>query len=173
MRGGGFGPTVARFAMAKGKKTNPDAVVIENRRARHDYRIGETLECGIRLLGTEVKSIRSGRASLAEGWIRADADPPRLRLHGVHIAEYPPAGPRQHELIRTRELLAHKKEIRDLARAQDGEGSALVPLKIYFKDGRAKLLVGIAEGRKKADKRQDIAKREAKRDIERELRRRR
>ena len=173
LRGGPPGSTVTVCAMAKGKKTNPDAVVIENRRARHDYRIGETLECGIRLLGTEVKSIRSGRASLAEGWIRADADPPRLRLHGVHIAEYPPAGPRQHELIRTRELLAHKKEIRDLARAQDGEGSALVPLKIYFKDGRAKLLVGIAEGRKKADKRQDIAKREAKRDIERELRRRR
>lgn len=155
------------------RKENPDAVVIENRRARHDYRIGETLECGIRLLGTEVKSLRAGRASIAEGWIRAESEPPSLRLHGVHIAEYPPAGPRQHEPLRTRPLLAHKKEIREFARAQDSQGATLVPLRIYFKDGRAKLLVGLAEGRKKADKRQDIAKKEAKRDIERELRRRR
>ena len=161
--------------MAKGRrKDDPDAVVIENRRARHDYRIGDTLECGIRLLGTEVKSIRAGRASIAEGWVRAESDPLGLRLHGVHVAEYPPAGPhRQHEAVRTRVLLAHKKEIRELAKAQDGEHATLVPLKIYFKDGRAKLLIGVAEGRKKADKRQDIAKKEAKRDIERELRRRR
>ena len=161
--------------MAKGRrKDDPDAVVIENRKARHDYLIGDTLECGIKLLGTEVKSIRSGRASLAEGWIRADTDPPALRLHGVHVAEYPPAGPhRQHEPTRTRPLLAHRKEIRELAKAQDGEGATLVPLKIYFKDGRAKLLIGVAEGRKKGDKRQDIAKKEAKRDIERALRRRR
>ncbi|MEC8320791.1 MAG: SsrA-binding protein, partial [Planctomycetota bacterium] len=103
-----------------------------------------------------------------------ESDPLGLRLHGVHVAEYPPAGPhRQHEAVRTRVLLAHKKEIRELAKAQDGEHATLVPLKIYFKDGRAKLLVGVAEGRKKADKRQDIAKKEAKRDIERELRRRR
>lgn len=156
------------------KKSNPDEVVIENRRARHDFRIGETIECGIRLLGTEVKSIRAGRASLAEGWVRAEADPPSLKLNGVHVAEYPPAGPhRQHEPVRSRGLLAHKKEIRELAKAQDGQGATLVPLKIYFKDGRAKLLVGVAEGRRKADKRQEIAKKEAKRDIERELRRRR
>lgn len=161
--------------MARGrKKSNPDEVVIENRRARHDFSIGDTLECGIRLLGTEVKSVRAGRASLAEGWVRAEADPPTLRLNGVHIAEYPPAGPhRQHEPVRSRALLAHKKEIRDLAKSQDGTGATLVPLKIYFKDGRAKLLVGVAEGRKKVDRRQDIAKKEAKRDIERELRRRR
>lgn len=161
--------------MAKGrKKTDPDAVVIENRRARHDYLIGDTLECGIRLLGTEVKSIRDGRASLAEGWVRADLDPLRLGLHGVHVAEYSPAGPhRQHEPLRVRPLLAHRKEIRELAKAQDAEGSTLVPLKIYFKEGRAKLLIGVAEGRKKADKRQDIAAKEAQRDIERALRRRR
>ena len=160
--------------MAKGRrKEHPDAVVIENRRARHDYLIGETFECGLKLLGTEVKSIRAGRASLAEGWVRADIEPARLRLHGVHVAEYPPAGPRQHEPVRTRTLLAHKKEIKELAKAQDGASSTLVPLKIYFKDGRAKLLIGVAEGRKKGDKRQDIAKKEAKRDIERELRRRR
>ena len=98
-----------------------------------------------------------------------------LRLaEDLDIAEYPPAGShRQHEPTRTRPLLAHRKEIRELAKAQDGDGGTLVPLKIYFKDGRAKLLIGVAEGRKKGDKRQDIAKKEAKRDIERELRRRR
>ncbi len=160
--------------MAKARrKDDPDAVVIENRRARHDYLIGDTLECGIKLLGTEVKSIRAGRVSLAEGWIRAETDPPKLRLHGVHVAEYPPAGPRQHESLRTRALLAHRRQIRELAKAQDGHSATLVPLKIYFKDGRAKLLIGVAEGRKKGDKRQDIAKKEAQRDIDRALRRRR
>ena len=129
--------------MAKGHKktSNPDAVVIENRRARHDYLIGETLECGLRLLGTEVKSIRTGKASLAEGWVRAVADPPSLVLQGVHIPEYPPAGPhRQHDPVRARTLLAHKREILKFARAQDGNNSTLVPLKIYFVDGRAKLV---------------------------------
>jgi SsrA-binding protein len=161
--------------MAKGHKktSNPDAVVIENRRARHDYLIGETLECGLRLLGTEVKSIRTGKASLAEGWVRAVADPPSLVLQGVHIPEYPPAGPhRQHDPVRARTLLAHKREILKFARAQDGNNSTLVPLKIYFVDGRAKILIGVGEGRKKADKRQDIAKREAQRDMDRAMRNR-
>ncbi|MDG2021508.1 MAG: SsrA-binding protein SmpB [Phycisphaerales bacterium] len=161
--------------MASGRKktSNPDAMVIENRRARHDYVIGETLECGLRLLGTEVKSIRAGQASLAEGWIRATTDPPSLVLQGVHVGEYPPAGPhRQHQPVRPRVLLAHKREILKLARSQDGENSTLVPLKIYFVDGRAKVLIGVAQGRKKSDKRQDIAKREAQRDMDRAMRRR-
>ncbi len=161
--------------MANGRKktSNPDAMVIENRRARHDYLIGETLECGLRLLGTEVKSIRAGQASLAEGWIRATTDPPSLVLQGVHVGEYPPAGPhRQHQPVRPRVLLAHKREILKLARAQDGENSTLVPLKIYFVDGRAKVLIGVAQGRKKSDKRQDIAKREAQRDMDRAMHRR-
>ncbi|MAH65457.1 MAG: SsrA-binding protein [Phycisphaerae bacterium] len=161
--------------MAKGnqKKSISDTPTIENRRARHDFRIGDTLECGLVLRGTEVKSIRAGRASLAEGWVRAVADPPTLTLMGVHVAEYPPAGPhRQHEPVRPRRLLAHKKEILKLANVQDADNATLVPLRIVFVGGRAKLVVGVAEGRKKVDKRQDIAKREAQRDMDRALRRR-
>lgn len=148
--------------------------VIENRRARHDYRISDTLECGMELRGTEVKSIRDGKASLAEGWIKADVDPLNLVLHGVHVAEYPPAGPhRQHEPTRPRRLLAHRREIHKLFQSVSSKGTTLVPLKIYFKDGRAKILLGVAEGKSKTDKRQDLAKKEARRDMDRAMQRKR
>ncbi|MEC9157419.1 MAG: SsrA-binding protein SmpB [Planctomycetota bacterium] len=148
--------------------------VIENRKARHDYSIGETLECGIQLRGTEIKSMRDAQVSLAEGWIRAEEDPPSLTLHGVHIAEYPPAGMhRQHDPIRTRRLLAHKREIVKFTRLVGSKGATLVPLKIYFVRGRAKLLVGVGVGKRKGDKRADIAKRDAQRAIDQALSRRR
>ena len=147
---------------------------IENRRARHDYAIEDTLECGIELLGTEVKSIRDGKMSLAEGFVMAKADPPMLELHGVHIDEYPPAGrDRQHEPRRVRRLLAHRREIVRLATEVKAKGVSLVPLKVYFAKGRAKLLVGVGKGRKKGDKREAIAEREMRRDIDREMGRRR
>lgn len=147
---------------------------IENRRARHDYAIEDTLECGIELLGTEVKSIRDGKMSLAEGFVMARAEPPSLELHGVHIDEYPPAGrDRQHEPRRVRKLLAHRREIVRLATEVKAKGVALVPLKVYFTKGRAKLLLGVGKGRKKGDKREAIADREMRRDIEREMGRRR
>ena len=147
---------------------------IENRRARHDYAIEDTLECGIELLGTEVKSIRDGKMSLAEGFVMARAEPPSLELHGVHIDEYPPAGrDRQHEPRRVRKLLAHRREIVRLATEVKAKGVALVPLKVYFTKGRAKLLLGVGKGRKKGDKRQAIAEREMRRDIDREMGRRR
>lgn len=147
---------------------------IENRRARHDYAIEDTLECGIELLGTEVKSIRDGKMSLAEGFIMARAEPPSLELHGVHIDEYPPAGrDRQHEPRRVRKLLAHRREIVRLATEVKAKGVALVPLKVYFTKGRAKVLLGVGKGRKKGDKRQAIADREMRRDIDREMGRRR
>ena len=161
---------------AANKKDGAEALepVIENRRARHDYAIEETLECGIELLGTEVKSVRHGQASLAEGWVLAHDEPARLSLQNVHIAEYPPAGVhRQHEPIRPRRLLAHKREIRRLAVEARSRGAALIPLKMYFLRGKVKVLVGLAFGRKKVDKRQAIAAKEAKRDIERETSRRR
>ncbi len=163
--------------MAAAKKQDSSAArepVIENRRARHDYAVEETLECGIELRGTEVKSIRAGQASLAEGWVLAEDAPPRLALQNVHISEYAPAGAhRQHDPVRPRRLLAHKREIRRLAVEVRARGVALVPLKMYFVRGRVKLLVGVALGRKKGDKRQAIAEREARRDIERETSRRR
>ena len=139
---------------------------IENRRARHDYFITDTLECGIRLTGSEVKSVRDGKVSLAEGYVRAIEEPVELTLHSVHIAEYPPAGKAmQHEPNRPRTLLAHKREIKKLARATQQKGLTLVPLKMYFSKGRAKLLIGLAQGKKQHDQRRSIAEREAKRDV--------
>ena len=143
---------------------------IENRRARRDYFIEETLECGLKLAGTEVKSVRNGQVSLAEGYVRATEAPVALTLHSVHIAEYPPAGEhRQHDPIRARVLLAHKREIRKLAAHTRDRGTTLIPLKLYFTNGVAKLLVGVARGKRKADKRQDMATREAKREIHRAM----
>lgn len=192
--------------MSKGKgksEASPEsnAPTIENRKARFDYHISDTLETGMMLTGSEVKSIRDGKASLAEGYVRVElgliggkpkqagrgpkADTgtrpshrvrlvdPGLYLHGVNIAEYPPAGPAgsvgQHKPTRVRKLLAHKREIAKLARQVEAKGMTIVPLKIYFKNGRAKLLVGLAEGKTRGDKRQTIAKRDSDRDIRRAM----
>lgn len=164
--------------MSKGSKSNAKAgtnePMVENRKARHEYHILDTLECGMKLVGTEVKSVRAGQISLSEGFVRASESPPRLTLHGVHIAEYSPAGESfQHEPARTRTLLAQKREILKLADKTREAGVTLIPLKVYFVRGMAKMLIGLAKGKGKADKRQDIAKREAKRDIDRALSRRR
>ena len=156
--------------MAKKPKQAVNEPTIENRRARYDYVIHETLECGIKLTGTEVKSVRAGQVSLAEGYVRASENPLSLKLHSVHIAEYPPAGEhRQHAPTRTRTLLAQKREIRKLVDKTREKGTTLVPLKIYFLRGRAKLLVGLGTGKGHVDKRQDIAKRDAKREIDRAM----
>lgn len=157
---------------AKNRPNRPSNPVMLNRRGRRDYHIVDTLECGVRLVGSEVKSLRAGQASLAEGWVRASERPIGLTLHGVHIAEYPNASPtHQHEPIRIRALLAHRREIRKLADFARAAGNTLVPLKLYFSDGRAKILIGLARGKRKADKREDITKREAARDIDRAMRR--
>jgi SsrA-binding protein len=162
---------------ARNASSSAHEPTIENRRARHDYFIEETLECGMKLTGTEVKSVRLGRISLAEGFVRATLEPPQLILHGVHIAEYPPAGPvgspLQHQPTRDRVLLAQKREIRKFAERSSERGFTLVPLKVYFVRGRAKLLIGVGRGKQHGDKRQDIAKREAKRDMDRAMSRRR
>ncbi len=161
-------------AVAKKKNDKPDDRLIENRRARYDYEIGETVECGIKLYGPEVKSVRAGLVSLAEGYVRAEVSPTRLTLHGVNIAGYGPAGPvggqnRQADPIRTRPLLAHKNEINKLWKAQQIKGNTLVPLKVYFKNGYAKCLIGVGTGRKTGDKRAAIREREMKRDIDRAM----
>jgi SsrA-binding protein len=154
------------------KKQAAGEPVIENRRARHDYFIEDTIECGIKLTGTEVKSVRSGAVSLAEGFAQARTSPPPLELilYNVHVAEYPPAGEaHQHAPTRPRVLLAQKREIRKLADRTRQRGLTLIPLKVYFVRGRAKVLLGVARGKQKSDKRQDIATREARRDMERAL----
>ena len=158
----------------RSRDKRPNEPLIENRRARRSYVIGETLECGLELRGTEIKSVRDAQVSIAEGWVRAEEQPLSLTLHGVHIAEYPPAGPnRQHVPDRPRRLLAHKKEIEKLAQQVRSRGATIVPLKIYFVRGRAKLLIGVGLGKRKADKRDDLAKRDAKRDMDRAMSRRR
>ncbi|MSR18411.1 MAG: SsrA-binding protein SmpB [Phycisphaerales bacterium] len=157
-----------------GKEKGAREPTIENRRARHDYSIGDTIECGLELLGTEIKSIRDGHVSLGEGWVLAQEVPPTAELHGVHIEVYAPAGAaRQHEPTRVRRLLVHRREIVRLATEVKAKGVTLVPLKIYFVRGRAKLLVGIATGRRKEDKRQAIKERETKREIDRAMNKRR
>jgi SsrA-binding protein len=158
-------------AKKKSKQDNSEPV-IQNRRARYDYLITDTLECGVRLLGTEVKSLRTGQASLAEGYVRAELDPPRLMLHSVHIAEYPNASStHQHDPIRTRELLAHKREIRKLAKATATKGVTLIPLEIHWLHGRAKVLIGIGTGKRAYDKRQSLKAKAHQRDIEQHTKR--
>lgn len=155
------------------KKSSSEPKAIENRKARHDYLIGDTLEVGIALRGTEVKAIRDGKVSLAEGYVRVQADPPGLFLHGINISEYAPAGPMQHKPTRERQLLAHKREILKLIKETSIKGVTVVPLKMYFKDGWCKVLIGIGKGKTKGDKRQAIAERESKRDIDRAMSQRR
>ena len=155
--------------MASKKSKRSSEVKIENRKARYQYHIQETLECGIKLIGTEVRSVRNGQVSLAEGYVRATEEPPTLTLHGVHIAEYAPAGPRQHNPSRVRSLLAHRREIRKLAQQTREKGLTLVPLKMYFLNGRAKLLIGLGRGKGRADKRHDLADKQARRDIDRAM----
>ncbi len=158
--------------MAK-KQPNPDERTIENRRARFDYHISDTLEVGIMLRGSEVKSVRAGKVSLAEGYVRVQDEPSGLYLHSVTIDEYgPAAGATQHSLGRVRKLLAHKREIAKLARQVDQKGMTIVPLKLYFKSGYAKLLIGLGLGKSSHDKRRSIAERESKRDIGRAMSRR-
>ena len=164
-----MGFEMARNRHDKGVANEP---VIQNRKARHSYAISETLECGIKLTGTETKSVRAGQVSLGEGYVRAEDAPVSLVLHGVHIAEYPPAGPaRQHQPDRARVLLAHKREIRKLAVAARAKGFAIVPLKMYFVNGRAKVLIGLGQGKKQRDRRQDIRERDARRHMDRALKR--
>jgi len=157
------------MAKSKGKHKPQDERIIENRKARHDYFILETLETGIMLVGSEVKSVRDGKVSLGEGYVRVEFKTLELFLHGVNIGEYAPAGARQHAAVRARKLLAHKREISKLAKATAVKGMTLVPLKLYFKNGFAKVLIGVAQGRAAHDKRDRIAERDAQRSIDRAM----
>ena len=148
-----------------------EKTIAENRRARHDYQLLERVEAGLVLTGTEVKSLRAGRASLTDGFgLITDSE---AWLHGVHIPEYTQGTWTNHEPRRIRKLLLHRKEIERLARSTQERGLTLVPLSLYFKDGKAKIELGLARGKRSYDKRQDLAKRDAAREVDRELRRRR
>lgn len=158
--------------MAKHDDTEGE-LIAENRKARHDYHIGETLEVGIILRGSEVKSVRDHKVSLTEGWVLARGHPLELSLMAVNIGEFGPAGALGHKPVRPRGLLAKKSEIRRLAKAMEVKGATIVPLKMYFKNGYAKVLIGVAKGKAEHDKRDTIAKRDAKRDMDRAMSRRR
>jgi SsrA-binding protein len=146
-------------------------IIARNKRARHDYAIEEVVEAGLVLTGTEVKSLRAGRASLTDGFgLITDSE---IWLHGVHIPQYTQGTWTNHEPRRIRKLLLHRKEIDRLARSTQERGLTLVPLSLYFKDGKAKIELGLARGKRSYDKRQDLAKRDAAREVDRELRRRR
>jgi SsrA-binding protein len=144
----------------KGRK-----VVSSNRRARHDYAILDTYEAGMALTGTEVKSLRAGRASLVDAFAQEKGG--ELYLYGMHIPEYTQGTWTNHEPRRTRKLLLNRLEIdRLLGKLKEG-GVTLVPLSVYFNDGWAKVELGLARGKKSYDKRQDLAKRDADREIQR------
>lgn len=154
------------MAAEQGKK-----IIASNRRARHDYTIEDTVEAGLVLTGTEVKSLRAGRATLTEGFGQITNN--EAWLHGVHIPEYTQGTWTNHEPRRTRKLLLHRREIDKLASSIHERGLTLVPLSLYFTDGKVKVELALARGKRAYDKRQDLAKRDAAREIERELRRRR
>jgi len=160
--------------MAKRKKQKQNLEPrIENRRARRDYHITETLECGVVLQGTEVKSIRYGRATLGDGYVSVNAVTMELWMHNVDIAMYPNAGSNQHMPKAMRKLLAHKRQIEKLYGQTTSKGTTLVPTALYFKDGRVKIEIGVAEGKRSYDKRDDIKKRDADRDMRRAMTRKR
>lgn len=144
----------------KGRK-----VVASNRKAHHDYSILDTYEAGMALTGTEVKSLRAGRASLVDAF--AQERNGELYLHGMHIPEYVQGTWTNHEPRRTRKLLLNRIEIDRLIGKTRESGLTIVPLQVYFSDGWAKVEIGVAKGKKSYDKRQDLAKRDAQREIAR------
>jgi SsrA-binding protein len=158
--------------MAAAKKQQGDGrkVVAENPKARFDYAILETLEAGLVLTGTEVKSLRQGKAAIREAYVRVDDG--EAFIIGMNIATYEQGNVFNHEPMRTRKLLLHRKEIDDLHVHVTRKGHTIVPLSLYFRDGRAKLSIGVAKGKDKGDKREVIAKRDVQRQIDRELKQR-
>jgi SsrA-binding protein len=144
----------------KGRK-----VVASNRRARHDYAILDTYEAGLMLTGTEVKSLRAGRASLVDAYAQVKAG--EVFLHGMHIPEYAQGTWTNHDPRRVRKLLLHRLEIERLTGKVKEGGLTLVPLSVYFADGWAKVELGLARGKRSYDKRQDLARRDAEREISR------
>ncbi|MFE4522469.1 SsrA-binding protein SmpB [Cytobacillus firmus] len=145
-------------------------MVAQNKKAYHDYAIEETYEAGIVLQGTEIKSIRAGKVNLKDSYARIQNN--EIYLFGMHISPYEQGNRYNHDPLRTRKLLLHRKEISKLIGESKEVGYSIVPLKMYLKNGYAKVLIGLARGKKKYDKREDLKKKEAKREVERAFRER-
>jgi SsrA-binding protein len=139
-------------------------LIAQNKKARHDYHIEDTYEAGLVLQGTEVKSLRQGRASLVDGFV--DIDGHEAWLHGVHIPEYSQGTWTNHSARRKRKLLLNREEIDKIEKRVNEKGLTVIPLSLYFKDGRAKVEIALAKGKKSWDKRHTIAERTAKRETE-------
>ena len=161
-------PRISPWAKKPDQSADAIQIIAENRKARHDFVIEETLECGIVLTGSEIKSVRDKQISIGEGWVRLTEKPPTLMLQQVHIGEYKPAGALGHKPVRGRLLLAKKAEIEKIAR-KFSKGTTIVPLKMYFKGGWAKVLIGIGRGAKSHDKREAIKQKDAKREMSRAM----
>jgi SsrA-binding protein len=146
------------------------AAVATNRKARHEYDILETIEAGMALQGSEIKSVRSGQINLKEGYVLIERN--QAWLINVHISPYDPASRMNHDPLRKKRLLLHKKEIRKLQESQQLKGLSVVPLRVYLKGGFAKIELGVGRGLKKYDKRQKIAKKDAEREMLRMLNKR-
>lgn len=149
--------------MSEGTKT-----IAVNRKARHDYTVDDRYECGIELLGTEVKSFRDGKISFPDAW--AEVAQGEIWLRSLHVAENPFSSIFNHDPDRKKRLLLHKQEIKRLTRKVEEKGYTLIPLSFYFKKGRVKVELGLCKGKKVYDKRADIRDRDLKRDISREFR---
>lgn len=147
-----------------------EKVVATNRKARHDYFLLETLEAGIALQGSEIKSIRAGQISLKEAYIRVDGE--QAWLVNAHVAPYDPASRENHDPLRDKKLLLHKKEIKKLWDEVRQKGTTIIPLRVYLSRGRAKVEIAVAKGKRKYDKRQDLKKKDAQREIDRVLNKR-
>lgn len=148
--------------MEKDEREKAQRVVADNRKARHDYHILETYEAGVALLGTEVKAIREGRVNLRDSYARTDGG--EVWMINVHISPYSHRGYADHTETRQRKLLLHRHEIRKLIGRTAEKGLTLVPLQMYFKNGRIKVLVGLARGKQAHDKRETIRRREVDRE---------
>ena len=151
-------------------KDQRNRLIAQNKKARHDYLIEDTFEAGMVLQGTEVKSLRAGRASLVDGFV--DLDNGEVWLHGVHIPEYAQGTWTNHAARRKRKLLLNRAEITKLERKVSDKGYTIVPLSLYFKEGRAKVEIALARGKKEYDKRHSLAERQANREKEQAVQRR-
>jgi len=144
-----------------------EKMIAENRRARHDYQLLERFEAGLVLTGTEVKSLRDGRTTMGQAW--AEIRDGEAWLHGLEIATYAQGNRANHEPMRARKLLLHRRQIDSLFGTVREKGLTLVPTRLYFKDGRVKVELAVARGKEQRDKRRDLAERDAKRQMERAL----
>ncbi|WP_415952109.1 SsrA-binding protein SmpB [Streptomyces sp. KLOTTS4A1] len=162
--------------MAKMKQTRKSAskdkgperkLIAQNKKARHDYLILDTYECGLVLTGTEVKSLRQGRASLVDGFVQIDDH--EVWLHNVHVPEYAQGTWTNHAARRKRKLLMHRAEIDKLASKSQESGHTIIPLVLYFKGGRAKIEIALAKGKKEYDKRQTLREKQDRREADRAM----